>query len=74
MYLYCYMYICSITRNGNCLRNNISIYLSIYLNDFRDSCSHIRYKLVNVRSEYKATLRNCKSEYDIQQYARLEML
>jgi len=48
-------------------------YLSIYLNDFRDSCSNIRYKLVNVRSEYKATLRNCKSEYDIQQYARLEM-
>jgi len=31
MYLYCYMYICSITRNCNSLRNKISIYLSIYL-------------------------------------------
>jgi len=28
MYLYCYMYMCLITRNCNSLRNKISIYLS----------------------------------------------
>ena len=31
MYLYCYMYICSITRNCNSLRNKIFIYLYIYV-------------------------------------------
>ena len=45
------------------------------LHDFTENCSNEnRYKLVNARSEYKSTLRNCKNEYDTHQSKRLEQL